>query len=607
MMLKRCFSVLIAASMALLLGLNLLAHAQQAVSPKQAEIKKNLDLSNVWENQKITIHTYEEDIQTTLRALARLVGLSITFGEGITDTVSLDLENFPAKKAFDMIIDEYGLDYKQDVDSIHVFKRGVVQEVLIQLENIETEEAKRAIERFGFMKKEVKIVFDEPTNTIFLAGPPRDIGNIQNLLNVLESSKQKALETEPEIRYFTLRYAKVGDTTIKIGDQDITVKGLETVLTDILDLTKIGEEIRGAKHAKGEKPPAEEAVTSAQEEQVRIVKKMIGTEAGTITSDPRTNRIIIRDYPEKLDEYANIIEQFDQPTKMVKIDVTIVAATKDFAREVGIGITGTKQTSVDNTYTGSSSVPSRDAFFTPSPLTLIPLPEAIAGSPIQSYGLAGTFLYEGAKSTLSATLVAAEAKGVSKIINQSSIVTMDNMEAIVDAKETITYKLQTGGDNPTVEDRSIDAGIVLNTTPHIIETEDKGTLIELVLTAERSSFLAARTDDIPHEAITTLTTQAVIGDKKTLPVGGFFENTYSSGETGVPCLMNIPIAGNLLKVASTRNPKNNLLFILTPTVISMDKIPYEGPELKQKIEKYQKELKKIDGDRQEKYIEKYQD
>ena len=614
-MVKRYFSVLIVASIALVLGINLFAHAQQPVSPKKEYgIKRDLDLSKVWENKRVTIHTYEEDIQTTLRAIARLVGLSITFGEGITDTVSLDLENFPAKKAFDMIMEEYGLDYKQDVDSIHVFKRGVLQEVWIELANIDVEEAKRAIQRFGFMKKEVKILFDKPTNTIFLTGPPREAGNIRNLINVLESSKKKALEAKPEIRYFPLRYAKVEDTKLKIGDQEITVKGLVTVLTEILDLTKTGEKtqiITGPKQPKGEQPQSKEVIASAQEEQIRVVKSMIGTESGTITSDPRTNRIIIRDYPEKLDEYAKIIKEFDRPTKMVKIDVMIVEATKDFAREVGIGVTGMKQKRspeiTRSTSVFGTSGPSREAYDTRDTLTLIPLPETLAGTPISSYGIAGTFIYEGAKSTLFTTLSLAETKGISKTINRSSIVTMDNMEAIVDSTTSITFKIQSGGDNPTVEDKTIDAGIILNTTPHIIETEDKGFLVELVITAERSTFLTARTDDIPHEVTTSLTTQAVIGDKKTLIIGGFFDNAYARGETGVPCLMNIPGIGHAFKTASTRNPKSNLLFILTPTVISMDSIPYEGPELNQKVDRSEKELKKIDGDRQEKYIEKYQD
>ena len=98
MKLKSSFSVFIVTIILLLLGINPSSHGQQTVTPEQDKIKKDSSLSDGWENKRITIHTYEEDIQTTLRALARHAGFSITFGEGITDTVSLDLENYPAKK-----------------------------------------------------------------------------------------------------------------------------------------------------------------------------------------------------------------------------------------------------------------------------------------------------------------------------------------------------------------------------------------------------------------------------------------------------------------------------------------------------------------------------
>lgn len=333
------------------------------------------------------------------------------------------------------------------------------------------------------------------------------------------------------------------------------------------------------------------------------IKKMYESLGGTIASDPRTNRIIIRDYPDKLDEYGKIIKELDKPMKMVKIDVTIVQASKDFAREFGIGIMGRKNyaTSKDQAhrYDWGTSGEAREVFDeqfisnTETALNLIPLSETAAGIPISSYGLAGTFLYEGARAILGATLIAAETKGVSKTINKSSIVTMDNMKAIVQNTTTITYKLQTGGDEPTIEDEELEAGIVLTTTPHIIETEDNRKFIELVILAERSSFLSSRTDDIPHEAETSLNTQAVVGNNQTLVIGGFFDNAYAKGETGIPCLMNIPALGHLFKTASTRNPKNNILFFLTPSIISLNEIPHEEHGLVETIKKDETELKQI--------------
>jgi type II secretory pathway component GspD/PulD (secretin) len=132
-------------------------------------------------------------------------------------------------------------------------------------------------------------------------------------------------------------------------------------------------------------------------------------------------------------------------------------------------------------------------------------------------------------------------------------------------------------------------------------------LIELVVVAERSSFLNTRTDDIPEKATTTLTTQAVIGDDGTLVVGGLFDQSYAQGETGIPCLMNLPAMGHLFKLEGARNPKSNILFFMTPKVISLDQIPYESPELNRKVEESEKDLNLIDQDRQEKWIEKNQD
>ena len=192
---------------------------------------------------------------------------------------------------------------------------------------------------------------------------------------------------------------------------------------------------------------------------------------------------------------------------------------------------------------------------------MIPLLETAAGKAISSFGLAGTFLYEGSDLLLANTLALAETKGVSRTINKSSLITMDNLQAIVEAQTIITYKIQTGGTNPVVESREIEAGLKLTVTPHIIDAGPDNWMIELVTVAERSAFLATRTDGIPEKSSTNLTTQAIIGDNATLVVGGFFDNRYATSETGVPCLMRIPGFGYLFKSAGTQNPKTNILLV----------------------------------------------
>lgn len=631
---KKILGAVLVVTLLMVWGFPFWVYAQQRSSSAGVPEKPMPSPLQRWEGKTITLYTDDEDIKAVFKAISKILDVPITFGEGVTDSVSVEFKNQPLREAFDFLVHQFNLDYTEEAQSIHVYKagRGGTQDVLVSLDYLDIEETKKAVERFGLHKRDLKIVFDTPTNSVFLTGSARDIANIQKVIRALDSSKKKMMQGRPEIRYYPLRYAKVSDTQLTIGKTTVTVPGLVKTLPQLLGLTRVGElvttieapeprrmgsdERRRYNLAVAERTRPEARTdqdTGALQEATmrREASVLMGAEPGTMTADPRANMIIIRDYPEKLDEYAKIIRQLDQPMKMVKLDVIIVEAGKDFAREVGVGWSGYKRTGADRrSYLPASSGTARDVFgeqyqgsdFTP--LNLMPLPETAGGSPISAYGLAGTFIYTGAQWTLFGVLSAAETKGLSRTVNKSSIVTMDNMQAIVESKTTVTYKLQTGGDNPTVESRDIDAGIVLTVTPHIVEAEEGKGMIELVVKAERSSFLATRTDGIPEKATTTLTTQAVIGDQATLVVGGLFENRYQLGETGIPCVMNVPVWGYLFKTASARDPKSNILFFMSPTIISLDKIPYEGPEMKETVDRGEHELKQIDPEKRSTLIEK---
>jgi type II secretory pathway component GspD/PulD (secretin) len=597
-------------------------------SPEESQ--ERLTPYQVWKEKTFTRNSFDENITDVLKAVARLNGTPITFGEGITDTITMEFREMPLKNAFKYLVERYGLSYYWDAGTLHVFKPDVskTRDVLVSLENLEMSEVKKALNRFSLLKRELRMVFDPPTNTILLTGTERDIENVQNIIQVLETAKKKKIEVKPELRYFPLTYAKVDDTQITIGKKTVTVEGLVSVLTGVLHLTRVGEKktvrVEAVSGGLEEAALQPETGTMPSGEKVRpgVLTSMVELEAGTIASDSRTNQIIIRDYPEKLDEYQQVIHHLDTPMEMVKIDVIIVEAAKDFAREFGVGYAGVRKEGKARGLYGTSGA-AREALESQVEGegdaitggggqdeeglldTGIPLLETAAGGTISSFGIAGSFIYTDKTSTLVGTLAAVEAKGVSRTINKSSIITMDNMKSIVEDKKTVTFKIQTGGDSPTVESKEIEAGLVLTVTPHIIHHEDVA-MVEMMVEAERSSFLASRTDDIPEKTTTKMNTQVTIKDKGTVVVGGLFGNEYAAGETGIPCLMDIPLLGYLFKSATARNPMNNILFFLTPEVIALHRIPYEDVEFTEQIEGYERELRRIDPDKRRRLIEKFQ-
>ena len=593
----------------------------------------------VWQDKTFTRNSFDEDIKDVLKAIARMNDTPITFGEGVTDTITMEFRDKPLRATFQQLTERYGLAYYWDADTLHVYKPDIskTKDVLVQLEHLEMDDVKSALQRFGLLKKEIRIVFDEPTNTILLTGTEREINNIQEVIAVLEASVEKPDPAKPEIRHYPLSYARVVNTEILIGRKTVTVKGVVSILTEVLHLTQLGEKkdlvvsrqaesSRVITRQKGdiykkvfleEKKIPEEAsetkkdLMSPLKSQAQLIKRLIDAEAGTIASDSRTNQIIIRDYPDKLDEYAKIIKVLDKPTKMVAISVHIVEASKDFEREFGIGYAGTRESEDGNVPAGGTSEFARNNVEDSlgnnlNVENLIPL--GAAALDLTGYGLAGTFLYRAGDTTLAATLSAAETKGLGRIINKSTLLTMDNMQAIVDAKSTVTFKIESGGTDRVVESDSIEAGLLLEVTPHVIDGDKGKSMIELTINAERSSFnFLNTTDGIPEKTSTNLTTQGVIHEGQTLVIGGVFESRYSVSETGVPCLMNVPYFGYLFKTTSAENPKTNILFFLTPQVFELDEIPYTEPAFKQQVEGYQKELLKIDPEKQERLIEKHQD
>jgi len=591
-----------------------------------------------WRHDKTFTRTsFDEDIKDILKSLARLNNnTSITFGENVKGSITIEFKNKPLKTTFEYIINRYHLDYFCESGTIHVFNPSSTTDLLVQLDNLPVEEAMDVLKDFGFTKKGIKIIPHDKTKTILLTGEPREIKNIQNILNVIESSRKKIqVGIKPEIRFFSLTYAKVDDTEINIGKKSVTVKGIVSILTEILNLTRIGEkklvEINDNVSTRNNSPVKPFAKNKNVHE--KVYKKMIESEEGTIASDSRLNLIIIRDYPDKLDEYGNLIRRLDKPLQMVNIDIIIVEASKGFAREFGVGYSGKKtheetkttdayfgtsqnanevfketndqQYFIKKTYDNENNVTNEEVDKIPMQLTvnkLIPLLGTAAGSQIDKFGLAGTFLYEGGHETLVTTLSATETKGKSRIIYKSSVLTMDNMKAIIENKNVVTYKLNSGGDNPTVESKEIDAGIKLEITPHIIHGVDAK--IELVVETERSSLNRLnRTDDIPEKSMYNINTQAIVKNRQTVVLGGIFQNDYAISETGIPCLMNIPLLGYLFKTTGSRNPTQNILFFITPKIITElddDKI---AVEINGEIKNLENELREITPKKKEHIIE----
>ena len=167
--------------------------------------------------------------------------------------------------------------------------------------------------------------------------------------------------------------------------------------------------------------------------------------------------------------------------------------------------------------------------------------------------------------------------GKTKILSNPKIVAINNQEAKIHVGERqayVTTTTTTGSSTNTISEdvTFVDVGIQLSVTPTI---NDDG-FIMMKVKPEVSSVTSILTtstgNKIPIIDTALTETTVLIKDNTTLIIGGLRKEEKSNSTEQVPFLGNIPLIGFFFKQSSTKTDRTELLVMLTPHVISGDKL-----------------------------------
>ena len=168
-----------------------------------------------------------------------------------------------------------------------------------------------------------------------------------------------------------------------------------------------------------------------------------------------------------------------------------------------------------------------------------------------------------------------EDKNYSKILARPSVITMDNLTAVMDQSET--YYLPAAGTKSS-DLYSITGSTKLQVTPHIINTLGKPQ-IQLVLDVKDES-VTPNTGEGNKSKVdsSSISTQAVVYEGQSVLVGGYFKESFTNGNTGIPFLKDLPFVGNIFKNTTKNKGTSERLFLITPKIIRMSagKDKFEG-------------------------------
>jgi type IV pilus secretin PilQ/predicted competence protein len=373
------------------------------------------------------------------------------------------------------------------------------------------------------------------------------------------------------------------DLILKANGLGYTLENNVIRIARIADLQKEEQDLRKLAEEKaltGNLADFSKSLSYAKAENLSDVIKKAGalSARGSITLDPRTNTMLIRDLPAYIEKARLMIEQLDIATPQVEIEARIVVTSRNFTRDLGIqwGFNQSKTAEFGNT-TGLSfpnsavinggGVPSNGGIAAGNLG-----PSSGIGSPTRGYAvnlpaagfnsaigvtlgnIAGNF-------NLDVALTALERQGRGRLLSTPKVTTQNNQPAEI--KQGVQIPIQTVSNN-TVTVSFKDAVLTLKVTPQITEA---GTVILQLEVENNAADFANLVNGIPPINTQSAKTIVLVRDGATAVIGGIYQSNEQTAQQSTPFLGKLPILGYLFRNRFLTSTNNELLLFITPRII----------------------------------------
>ncbi|MBF0522521.1 MAG: hypothetical protein HQL24_05625 [Candidatus Omnitrophica bacterium] len=449
------------------------------------------------------------DVIEVFKMLSARTGMNIIVGANVAGRVTLFFKDVDPLEAFEIVVLANDLAYVKKGNVITVMTQRDYQEAYgerfqdqekVKIIPLKYAKAVDLARALLQLKTNVgKIIVEEVSNTVILKDNPDQVKEMEDFI----VKADRPLETKVII----LNYAQASK--------------IETELQDVL--------------TKG---------------------------AGFVKIDERTNKIMVTDYPEKLEEISRLVAAFDERTQQVLIDAQIIELNPSNKLEMGVDWD----------------------FFIKKHLhasTFLPIGDAsrmFLGTANVSPQQPGEF-----KSILDVLRTVGDAK----ILSSPRIMTLNNQEAkiLVGTKDAyITSTTTVTQQNPitTQSVNFVDVGIKLYVTPTI--NADK--FVTMKIRPEISS--STRTDitsegqitQIPIVTTSEAETTVMVKAGTTILIGGLQKDEHNKTVKKIPLLGDVPVLGMAFRSTSDEIKKSELVILLTPHIMSGESSFTDASELK---------------------------
>ncbi len=276
-----------------------------------------------------------------------------------------------------------------------------------------------------------------------------------------------------------------------------------------------------------------------------------------ITVDTRLGALVVLGSKDDLDFVEKLVNEIDVPTQQILIEAFVVEVGSAFNKAFGtrIGQRGENFTGdVNKSLTTGNIVYDEEN----ERYINILSPGNLANNPISATtGQIGMML-DINNFDLMIELQAMESRGLSRIVSNPKVFTLDNNTAEISQGQEIPFTSTEGGETTT---EFKDADLKLAVTPSIVGDGN------IILDIDISKDNADTSVENPPISSTKVTTKLLVEDNTIVMIGGIYEKTTTKAKSETPILRDIPVLGNLFKSASKNDNLDQLLVFIAPKIL----------------------------------------
>ena len=474
----------------------------------KTEISGTIDISRVKANYGDAesemmvfdvLNVKEMDILDLIKIISQKSDLNIIVSPNVSGKVTVYLKNVEVFEALKSIIESYNLAFLRTGNIINImtaeeylakYRSAFGQEFETRILRLEDAKIGDVVALLNQVKSTGgKVVADDKTSTLILTDEPHVLDEMENIVNWVDGM----VVTE----IFDLVYAEA---------EDIAAKITEELTPDI----------------------------------------------GSVRTDKRSNKVIVSDTADKLNEIRQMVRAFDNKDLEVLIEAKIVQVT--LSDEFKLGVDWEKLMVEHHNFNLLSNF------------------DVLQSTDKRGQLSIGTL----EKDDYAVMVQALETIGETNILSSPSIATLNNEEAkiIVGSTEPyVTSTTTTPASGPTTTAESvnfIEVGVKLFVTPTIHRDDFITMKVKPEISSVTRNVITSNNNSIPVVETSEAETTVTVKDGVTIFIGGLIRDETINSHNKVPVLGSIPVIGAAFRGQDEFVRKTETVIFLSPKIITGD-------------------------------------